>query len=59
MRDFKRLRVLGFLAGFTGCQPEIDAAAQPTSKGAPNEPEAHPVPQPSPTTALPEPKSGG
>lgn len=54
MRDFKRLRLAGLLAALTGCQPDIDAAALPTSsKGGPNEPDAPPVPQPSPTTAPP------
>ncbi len=53
MRDFKRLRPFGLLAALAGCQPEVDAVAQPTSKGGPNEPEPPAVPQPSPTTALP------
>lgn len=56
MRDFNRrhpLRVVGLLTTLAACHEEIDAA-EPTSKGGPNEPgDDDPAPQPSPTTALP------
>lgn len=53
MRDFTRLWLAGLLMALSGCQPEIDAAAQATSQGGPSVPNPPLPPQPSPTSAPP------